>query len=168
MKTKVEQIINLPLKAVLEQYTSKEFYQKRLDLEGIQGSKITRFEKKGLNTLIEIQRETEIKTDKLPGLLKKAIDKLVGDSANIITSVKWNHETAIGVNTVQAHGVPISTIITFKLQQKSLEQCLVKAELEVIAKLPIIGGQFEKFILPKAERALQKDLQKTADFLQGL
>lgn len=168
MKTKVEQIINVSLKTLLDQYTSKEFYQKRLDLEGIHGTKITRFEKKGLNTLIEIQRETEIKTDKLPGLLKKAIDKLVGDSANIITSAKWNHETAAGVNTVHAHGIPITSTITFKLQEKSPKQCLVKAEIEVTAKLPIIGGQFEKFLLPKAERALQKDLQKTADFVQGL
>lgn len=168
MKTKIEQIINLPLKTVLDQYTSKEFYQKRLELEGIQGSKITRFEQKGSTTLIEIQRETEIKTDKLPGLLKKALDKLLGDSTNIVTTAKWNHDTAVGVNTVQAHGVPIFSTITFKLSEKSPKQCLVKVEIEINAKIPIIGGQFEKFMLPKAERGLQRELQKTADYLQSL
>jgi len=168
MKTKVEQLINLPLKTVLTQYTSKDFYQKRLELEGIQGSKMTRFEEKGANTLIEIQRETEIRTDKLPGLLKKTIDKLVGKSANIITTAKWNRDTAVGVNTVHAQGVPISSTITFKLLEKSPKLCLVKAELEVSAKIPLIGSQLEKFMLPKAEKALQRDLQKTADYLQGL
>lgn len=168
MKTKTEQIINLPLKSVLAQYTAKEFYQNRLELEGIEGSSITRFEQKAEKTLIEIQRHTEIKTDKLPGMLKKAIDKLVGSSANIVTTAKWNKDTASGINTIQAQGVPIRSTITFKLSEKSPKQCLVKAELEVQAKIPIIGGQLEKFMLPKAQKALQKDLQKTAHYMQAL
>ncbi len=167
MKTHVEYIFKTSQKNLLAQYTSKDFYQNRFEQEELD-STITRFEQKGANTLIEIERQAEIRTDKLPGMLKKVVDKLVGNSASIITTVKWNSDNASGSHVIQAKGVPVRANINFKLLEKSADQCLAKVELDISASIPVVGKQLEKFMLPKAEKALKNDLEKTAQYLQSL
>src|SRR5690606_12315250 len=117
--------------------------------------------------IIEISRNTQIKTDKLPGFIRKIVDNLVGNSATIFTRILWNKKTGEGSNMIGARGVPVTVNIKYHLTEKSASKCIIRAELDIQAKIPIVGKQLEKFMLPKAESALKKDFERTAQLLAG-
>lgn len=167
MKTNVEHIFKLSKASLIEHYSSKALYENRFKQDGVDNYNFTRFENDAAHCLIEVSRQVDIQSDKLPKLLKKVVDNL-GSSAKVITEIQWDKKKAQGSYKIFAHGMPVHSNIRFQIIEKSAQQCVVKAELDINAKIPIVGKQLEKFMLPKAEKALKRDLEKTAAYLESL
>jgi hypothetical protein len=165
MKTSVTHVFKLPMQELLAQYSSQQFYLDRFELDGVEDFVITHFEENDLTSVLEMERHFEIRTNSLPKFIKKVIDNMAGDSASVIVKVNWNKKTGAGSNVIEPKGIPVTIFINFQLSEKSKTQCLARVDISIKAKIPIVGKQLEKFALPKAEKAIKKDLQRTEDFL---
>jgi len=168
MKKSYDHILPFSKEFLLDQYASKEFYEARIKMDGIEGSKIIDFKQAGSETSFRIDREVEIRTHSAPRFIQKFADKFVGESAIISTVVSWNKEKAIGVNSIQAKGVPVSVAIKFRLSDISENETLFKTDLDISAKIPIVGKQLEKFIMPKAAKVLDKDFERAIEYFKIL
>lgn len=168
MKTTYEHTFPFSKKFLLEQYSSKDFYEARIKIDGIQNSKLLNFKEKGAETTFQIDREVEIRTHSAPKFIQKIADKFVGDSALLSTQITWNKDKASGLNIIQAKGVPVSVTIKFLIKEISSDKAVIKSEMEINAKIPIVGKQLEKFMLPKAEKVMIKDFEKAEEYFQTL
>lgn len=168
MKSAYEHTFSFSKKFLLDQYRSKEFYEARIKIDGIENSKVSNFKEKGAETTFQIDREVEIRTHSAPKFIQKIADKFVGDAAHIITQVSWNKDKGIGLNTIQAKGMPLVVTIKFTICEISDNKALIKSELDINAKIPIVGKQLEKFMLPKAEQVMIKDFIKAEEYFKSL
>lgn len=168
MKTIYEHTFPYSKQFLLDQYSSKSFYEARIEIDGIENSKVLNFKEKGMETTFQIDREVEIRTHGAPKFIQKIADKFVGDSALISTQITWHKDKGTGLNVIQAKGVPVSVTIKFLIKEISSKKSVIKSELDISAKIPIVGRQLEKFMLPKAEKVMIKDFEKAEEYFKTL
>lgn len=165
MKTRIKHTFPIEPQALLALYSSREFYEDRFKADGIENYTITRFEENGRETIIEIEQDIEIKTEKLPRFMRKIVGNLAGDSTTVTTQTVWDKQKHTGSHRINTSGIPINVNISFELSEAAKDSCINQVNLEIKAKIPIVGKQLEKFMLPKAEKSLKRDLEKTAEYI---
>ena len=168
MKTEVEHAFKIPQEFLLAQYTSPQFYQARAEQDKVEGFSLSNFKEQGAQVTFDIDRVIVVKTDKLPKIFKKVIERLAGDSTVISTKVEWEKENARGYNLIRAKGVPIVVEVNFEVKRKSDSECVNKVRVAIKVNIPLIGKQLEKFMLPKIEKGVKKDLEKSEAYLLSL
>jgi hypothetical protein len=168
MKLKNEYIFNFSKDFLLDQYSSQAFYEARMEMDEIENANISSFTQKGSITSFEIDRVVEIHTHKAPKFIQKIADSLISDNVHIVTQVLWDKKRSRGHNHIKPQSVPISVEIIFNLEEISDTETRVKTDLEINAKIPIVGKRLEKFILPKAEKVLLKDFEKAVEYFETI
>jgi hypothetical protein len=96
----------------------------------------------------------EMRSGSLPGPLKK----LVGSSGTFHTMTEWDTSDptqAIGKTKMELAGVPVTFLITTILKSDG-DHTQDISRVEINAKIPLVGKQIEKYLLPKAERGVIK------------
>lgn len=168
MKSKVEFVFDFPVQFLMEQYSSKTFYEARMEIDGITDARITSFEKKGGKTSFSIERHVEMRTDSAPKFIRKITDTLIHDAVLITTAGVWDSKKQHGSIEIKAQGVPVSVDIEFQFLPEHENSTRVKTMMEVNARIPLVGKQLEKFMLPKIEKLVVRDFEKAVEYFKML
>src|SRR5690606_35951199 len=124
-------VFDFPVDFLMEQYSSKTFYQARMEIDGIADARITSFEKKGSKTSYSIERHVEVRTDSAPKFIRKITDTLIHDAVLITTQGVWDSKNKIGSNEIKAQGVPVFVDVEFQFLPEGENSSRVKALMEV-------------------------------------
>ena len=114
-------------------------------------------ESDGYKTEVVLSRT--IKRD-LPAVLAK----LFGDENRMTMTEKWEQlgDHWIGSYTVVVEGQPVTLKADFSLKPEK-QGCIYHIDYSCKAKIPMVGGKVEKFILGQTEEGMRKEM----DYLQS-
>ncbi len=168
MKSKVDHQFDISASALLDQYCSKQYYIDRFEQDGVHDFEFVKFDEDGDKVSIEILRKEVIHYDRVPKFMEKIGINLVGDAVNVRIFIDWDKKTGVGTNKVKVKAAPVNVSILSKVKDKGEDSCLNVVEVEFKAKIPVVGKQVEKFVMPKIERGAKKDLQKSAEYFSSI
>jgi len=106
----------------------------------------------GRKTTVILSRT--IKRD-LPAVLAK----MFGAENHMVMTEKWEDlgNSKIGNYTVEVQGQPVTLSAKFKLKATD-SGCEYSIDYACKAKIPLVGGQVEKFILGQTEEGMRKEM----------
>ncbi len=168
MRSKLDYLMNFPADFLIEQYSTKAFYEARMKMDGIEDADIVLFESDGNKTRYCIERHVEMQTDRAPKFIQKIADNLVKGAVTVRTQGEWDKKKLTGINQIHADGMPVNVNIDFKFIPEGDSSTRIKAEMEIKARIPIVGKQLEKFMMPKMERVMVKDFDKVSEYFKSL
>ena len=96
--------------------------------------------------------------------LPAVLAKLFGAENHMVMTEKWEDvgSSKMGNYTVDVQGQPVTLAAKFKLKPTD-KGCEYSIDFSCKAKIPLIGGQVEKFILGQTEDGMRKEM----DYLQS-
>jgi hypothetical protein len=129
---------------VLKMFTDKGFHTTKLEAMGVHKYKILQHQFDGQNFSIRIERQVPMQA---PALVRK----LVPMEPKVTNEESWNVAAKSGKVRVEPQGMPVEMSCTMSMADKGKE-CVVSCSWEIRARVPLLGGALEKFILGDLER----------------
>lgn len=98
--------------------------------------------------------------------LPAALAKLFGAENRMVMTEKWENlgKNKIGTYTVEIQGQPVTLSATFKLKPTE-KGCEYSIDHACKAKIPLLGGKVESFILSQTEAGMRKEMDYLASKL---
>lgn len=138
MKQKIESRYAVPAQVVMRAFADPAFHLAKLDGLGLKKYRVLEQHSSAQQFRIRIERKVPMQA---PALVKK----VVPSETTAVSEERWELGTRKGRVIVEP-GVPVDMSCEAGIDELGAE-CVVRYEWEVRAKVPLIGGALEKFIL---------------------
>ena len=129
---------------VIRMFTDKNFHTRKLDAMGLKNYQILDHALDGAEFSIKIRRKVPMQA---PALVKKVVPA----ESTVVNEECWNTKTRTGRVVVEAQGMPLDMSCVTALKAQGGE-CIVSYDWTIKARIPIIGGALEKFVVSDLER----------------
>ena len=133
-----------PSDVVMRMFTDKNFHTRKLDAMGLKNYQILDHTLKGADFRIRIRRKVPMQA---PALVKKFFPA----ESTVVNEERWNTKSRTGSVVVEPQGVPLEMSCATALNDQGGE-CIVSFDWTVKAKIPLVGGVLEKFVISDMER----------------
>jgi hypothetical protein len=158
MKFRHELVYDAPPAAVFEMLADPAFRQAACAAQDVISADV-QLERSGNGFSLVIDQQQ--RTDDLPGFARA----FAGDSTQAIQREKWEDTTG-GTLVIDAPGKPteMKGTITLRAEGSGTREIV---ELEVKAKIPLIGGKIEKLLAEKVRDGMDLEHGVGVDYLSG-
>ena len=129
---------------VMRMFTDKSFHTRKLDAMGLKNYQILDHALEGADFRIRIRRKVPMQA---PALVKKFFPA----ESTVVNEERWNTKSRTGSVVVEPQGVPLEMSCLTALKDQGGE-CIVSFDWTVKAKIPLVGGALEKFVISDMER----------------
>ena len=129
---------------VMRMFTDKSFHTRKLDAMGLKNYQILDHALEGADFRIRIRRKVPMQA---PALVKKFFPA----ESTVVNEERWNTKSRTGSVLVEPQGVPLEMSCLTALKDQGGE-CVVSFDWTVKAKIPLVGGALEKFVISDMER----------------
>ena len=133
-----------PSDVVMRMFTDKNFHTRKLDAMGLKNYQILDHALEGADFRIRIRRKVPMQA---PALVKKFFPA----ESTVVNEERWNTKSRTGSVLVEPQGVPLEMSCLTALKDQGGE-CIVSFDWTVKAKIPLVGGALEKFVVSDMER----------------
>lgn len=138
MKQKIESRYPVPAAVVMRAFADPAFHTAKLEGLGLMKYKVLEQQSSAEQFRIRIERKVPLEA---PALVRK----VVPSETTAVSEERWQLRTRKGRVIVEP-GIPIEMSCEASIDDVGPE-CVVSYQWEVRAKVPLIGGALEKFIL---------------------
>jgi hypothetical protein len=135
-----------PSAVVLKMFTDRAFHEKKLDQLGL---KYRVLEHRAAPFMIRIERKVPMNA---PGMVKK----LFGAETTVVNEESWNPKDKTGKVKVLPQGVPIDVSCSATLKDAG-DGCVISYAWDIHARVPLVGGALEKFVVADMERRADEE-----------
>lgn len=166
---KVVQTRTFPLSAerLLALLTSQEFYISRYNILEVSDYRFKQCEQTDAGFVIEISREIEIKTDRIPAFARR----FVGDKAELSTKFVWQTEGEgpyEGRYSVEMAAAPVAISGVAVISALKADTCQQEITLDIKSSLPLVGKKLAALLAERVEKVLEEDYQATLRYLDNM
>lgn len=133
-----------PADVVMRMFTDRNFHTRKLDAMGLKNYQILDHALEGADFRIRIRRKVPMQA---PALVKKFFPA----ESTVVNEERWNSKSRTGSVLVEPQGVPLEMSCLTALKDQGGE-CVVSFDWTVKAKIPLVGGALEKFVISDMER----------------
>ncbi|MDB5978234.1 MAG: hypothetical protein JWR07_4994 [Nevskia sp.] len=133
-----------PSDVVIRMFTDKAFHTRKLDAMGLKNYQVLDHALVGADFRIRIQRKVPMQA---PALVKK----IVPAESTVVNEERWNTKSKTGRVVVEPQGMPLEMSCVTALKDQGGE-CIVSYDWTIKAKIPLVGGALEKFVVSDLER----------------
>lgn len=133
-----------PSEVVMRMFTDRGFHTRKLDEMGLKDYQVLDHAFDGTDFRIRIQRKVPMQA---PALVKK----FVSAESTVVNEERWNTRSRSGKVLVEPQGMPLEMHCITSLRDQGGE-CLVSFDWTIHAKVPLVGGALEKFVVSDLER----------------
>ncbi|HZR37089.1 MAG TPA: DUF2505 domain-containing protein [Nevskia sp.] len=144
MKHKSQARYPAPAEVVLRMFTDKAFHTGKLDAMGLKNYQVLDHVFDGQDFRIRIQR-------KVPMQAPAVVKKFVGAESTVVNEERWNLKSRTGRVLVEPVGMPIEMSCQTSLRDQG-DGCVVDFEWTINARVPLVGGALEKFVVGDLEK----------------
>lgn len=148
-----------PAAVVLRMFSDVEFHQRKLSQMGL--AHYTVLEHALDATLFRIRIERQVPLD-VPGVLKKVVPA----STRVLNEETWDLDRRTGRIRVEPQGVPVSLECSTSMRDEG-QGCVVIYAWEVKARVPLIGGALEKFVITDTDRYARRETEVAITLLDA-
>ncbi len=148
-----------PSDVVMRMFTDKAFHTRKLDAMGLKDYQILDHTLKGADFRIRIRRKVPMQA---PALVKKFFPA----ESTVVNEERWNTKSRTGSVVVEPQGVPLEMSCVTALKDQGGE-CIVSFDWTVKAKIPLVGGVLEKFVISDMERLAAEETAIAIRMLEG-
>lgn len=134
--------------AVLKMFGNKEFHTRKLDAMGY---KYRVLDSKAAGKEFSISIERKVPMD-APALIKR----LIPAETVVVNEESWNAAAKTGRVKVMPKGVPVEVSCTAALKDEG-KGCVITYNWDVSAKVPLVGGALEKFVVSDLDKRLAQE-----------
>ena len=134
----------VPSAVVIKMFTDKKFHIAKLEASGLAGYEVLSHQFDGKEFSIKVERRVPMNA---PGLVKK----FFGAETKVVNEESWTVKTKTGRVQVQPAGVPVEMSCTSSMADEG-GGCVITYLWQVNAKIPLVGGALEKFIVSDLEK----------------
>jgi hypothetical protein len=142
---------------VLRMFTDRAFHTRKLDAMGLSNYQVLDHASKGDEFRIRIQRRVPMQA---PAVVKK----FVGAESTVINEERWNRKSKSGSVQVDPVGMPLDMSCVTSVADEG-KGCVVSYEWTIKAKVPLVGGALEKFVVSDLERRSAEETQAALQML---
>lgn len=129
---------------VMRMFTDRDFHIRKLEQMGLRRYAVLDHAFDGQRFRIRVERVVPID---VPGLLKK----VVPSESCVINDEHWDAKALTGKVLVEPKGMPLD-IHCMTAMSNVKDGCLIRYQWTLKARVPLIGGALEKFIIGDMER----------------
>lgn len=133
-----------PSDVVIRMFTDKAFHTGKLDAMGLKNYQVLDHALVGADFRIRIQRKVPMQA---PAMVKK----IVPAESTVVNEELWNIKSKTGRVVVEPQGMPLEMSCLTALKDQGGE-CIVSYDWTIKAKIPLVGGALEKFVVSDLER----------------
>jgi len=140
-----------PAEVVMRMFTDKAFHTRKLDAMGLKNYQVLDHALDGADFRIKIRR-------KVPMQAPSIVKKFVPAESTVVNEERWNTRSRTGSVMVEPQGMPleVSCVTAMKDQGKG---CIVSFDWTIRAKIPLVGGALEKFVVSDMERRAAEETE---------
>lgn len=150
MKHKSQARYPVPSAVVIRMFTDKAFHTRKLDQMGIK-YKVLEHDSSPKEFRIRIERKVPMNA---PGVVKK----LFGAETTVVNDESWNPAARTGRVKVMPQGVPVEVSCTASMKDEG-GGCVISYDWDINARVPLIGGAVEKFVIGDMEKRADEETQ---------
>lgn len=132
-----------PAAVVMRMFTDRDFHTRKLDQMGLRSYAVLDHAFDGQHFRIRVERVVPID---VPGLLKK----VVPTESRVVNDEHWDAKTFTGKVLVEPKGMPLDIACSTTMSNDK-NGCLIRYQWNLKARVPLIGGALEKFIIGDME-----------------
>jgi hypothetical protein len=129
---------------VLRMFTDRDFHTRKLDAMGLKNYQVLEQSMEGPEFRIKIRR-------KVPMQAPSIVKKFVPAESTVVNEETWNTKTKTGRVLVDAVGMPLEVSCTTRMRDEG-KACVVDFDWIIHARIPLVGGTLEKFVVSDMER----------------
>lgn len=144
---------------VIKMFTDKAFHTTKLEAMGVHKYQVLKHQFDGRDFSIRIERQVPMQA---PALVRR----LVPMEAKVTNEESWNIAAKTGKVKVEPQGMPVEMACTMAMADRGKE-CLVSYSWEIRAKLPLLGGALEKFIVGDLEKRSAEETEAAIALLKN-
>jgi hypothetical protein len=144
MKYQMKTRYPAPAAVVLKMFADDKFQTGKLDAMGVAQYRVLEYKFDGKQSAIVVERKIPMQA---PAVLKKVI----GSEITAVNHESWNLTKRSGAVRVDTQGMPIDMSCTVGFADDA-NGCVAIYDWEIKAKLPLIGGTLEKFVVGDLEK----------------
>ena len=133
-----------PSDVVIRMFTDRNFHTRKLDEMGLKNYQVLDHAFDGTDFRIKIQRKVPMQA---PAMVKK----FVAAESTVVNEERWNARNKTGKVLVEPQGIPLEMHCVTALKDQDGE-CLVSYDWTINARIPLMGGTLEKFVVSDLDR----------------
>ncbi len=138
-----------PASAVIKMFCDKDFHSRKLEALGLPKYQVLEHKFDGKEFRIRMERHVPMQ---VPGLIKK----LIPAETRVINDERWDVAKRTGKVKVEPQGVPVEMTCTAAMADEG-GGCVVTYRWEVTARVPLLGGTLEKFVVGDMEKKMAEE-----------
>ncbi len=153
----------IPADAVLRMLMDRSYYEIRYRMSEDRGYQILAFEETGQGFLIRVRREIQVQQNRVPAIGRK----LVGSSLVMTTELLWTERERQPFHAEYSFTfgrVPVSLRGDMWLVDEP-QGCRQDIRILVSSHVPLVGRKLASLVSEKAKAGLEKDHEKTLDYI---
>jgi hypothetical protein len=158
MKQRIEQRYPASSDVVIKMMTDRQFYCRRLELQGHKVYEVLSHKADGDKFSIKFKR-------RIPMAAPGPVKKFVSAENTIVHEDAWNRATKKGTITVEIQGMPIEISANTSLRDEG-KDCVLTYDFEIKSKIPIVGGTIEKAVAAENEKAIPEQTRVGLELLK--
>jgi hypothetical protein len=148
-----------PAAVVLRMFTDRDFHLRKLEQMGLRSYAVLDHAFDGQHFRIRVERVVPIN---VPSLLKK----VVPTESRVVNDEHWDVKTLTGKVLVEPKGMPLDISCSTSVNDDQ-QGCLVRYQWVLKARVPLIGGALEKFIIGDMETRANEETRLALALLDG-
>lgn len=148
-----------PAAVVMRMFSDGAFHRRKLAQVGLSHYAVLEEAKDDAQFRIRIERHVPLD---VPGVLKKVVPA----STRVINDETWDLQRRSGRVSVEPQGIPVSLACSTSMRDEG-KGCVVVYAWEVKARVPLIGGALEKFVIADTERHAQRETEIAIGLLEA-
>jgi len=146
---------------VIKMFSDRNFHTRKLDLMGLKDTQnywVLEHALDGAEFRIRIKRKVPMQA---PGIVKK----FVPVESTVINEERWNIKSKTGKVLVEPQGMPLEVSCVTTLRDQG-GACIVAFDWTVHAKVPLVGGALEKFVISDLEKRAAEETEIAVGLLK--
>ena len=146
-----------PAAVVLRMFTDRAFHTRKLDAMGLKNYEVLEHAAKGDEFRIRIRRKVPMQA---PAMVKK----FVGAESTVVNEERWNRAKGSGSVLVEPVGMPLEMSCATSVKDEGAG-CVVRYDWTINAKVPLVGGALEKFVVSDLEKRAGEETRIALEML---
>lgn len=147
-----------PAAVLIRMFTDRDFHTRKLEAMGLAKFEVVDHAFDGKDFRIKIDRRVPVAA---PGGAKK----LMGGETRVINEEFWDVSSRTGRVLVEPVGMPVEMSCETSIAEDGGES-VVTFHWTINAKIPVMGGTLEKFIVGDMEKRADEETRVAASFLK--
>jgi hypothetical protein len=148
-----------PIDVVIRMFTDRDFHVRKLDRLASGSYEVLDHENDGQHFRIRIERRVPVQ---MPGLMKKAAPS----ETRVVNEEHWDIASRTGRVLVEPQGMPVEMSCETRMQEEN-GSCVVSYSWNVKAKIPVMGGTLEKFIVSDMDKRAAEEAEVAIGLLEN-